>query len=258
MINLIGILIIYILSLFDLINFLSVKEYLIGLIYSNTRIVPHASNHTWFLTCLFLVEITFYLIRKYIKNDKNIFMILILCIFISYLNSLSPYKSVAPWHIQTAFMGLFFYLTGYLYCKYILNNKTTKKKLFIIGLTCGIAGIILSTLNSFTSMYSTIYGNLIIYVISAIMTIIGLICFTRLFLNRSYLFNKIGKYTIFYLGYQYYLILFYKKLFPWLTRGVIETFIFSIIITILSFALAFMCYKYFPFMIGKLEKKGSK
>lgn len=257
MINLIGIFILYILSLFDLVIFLSVPEYLIGLIYSNTRIVPHASNHTWFLTCMFLVEIAFYFIRKHIKDDKQIFVLSLFCVLVSYLNSITSYRSTAPWHLQTVFMGLFFYIMGYFYSKYIINrNELEKKKLFVTGLCLGIIGLILSTFNPFTSMYSNLYGNPIIYVVSALMTILGLICFVKIFLSKSYLFKKIGTYTVFYLGYQHYIITFYKKTFPCLTSSNICVLIFSIMTTILLFALSFICYKYFPFVIGKFKKKG--
>ena len=253
-INIVSILIIYIFSLFGLMNFKSLTEYFLGIIYSHTRIFTMPSNHTWFITSLFLIEIMFYFIQKYIKKDWQRVSISFILALISYINSVLPNKLYGPWHIEAAFMGIFFYSIGYVFIKkYEKFKKIFDKKIisFIYGGVLGIIGIIACYFNIHVSMYSGLYGNIIMFLVSSLASIFGLVLFTKIFLEKSRFFKTLGTYTLFILGYHIFLVTFIKRTFPILTTGNIEIFIFACIVTAIMFILSMFVYKKCPIFIGK-------
>ena len=257
-INFFGLLLKYIIAYFSIVESPSFIDNFLGLFYSNAEFLPMPVSHTWFLTSLFLVEVIFYLINKISKNDKELFIFSTICAIISYINSLSKSQIFGPWHIEAVFMGVSFYFLGYMFIKNIkiFNNllKNNRKILFT-GFTLGFLGLLVSLLNSRVSMSSNGYGSFILFYLSAILTNFALILFVKLILRKSFLFKRIGIYSLFYLGYHGILISTLEYYFPILIKSSLNIFILTIIASIIIFPLAMFTYKYCPILIGKPGKR---
>lgn len=253
-INLICLLIIYILSLFGIGELAPILEYIGGIFYSNTEVLIAPSGPTWFITNLILVEVLFYGLNKISKNDKDLFIMTTICGLIGYVNSLSPNKIHNVWHLETAFIGVVFYFIGYIFIKHKnkFDNFFKKKSyMFSTGFILGVIGLVSCLVNRRVSLHANLYGSITLFFISSLSTIFALICFVRLFLNKSYLFKNIGKYSLFYLGYHNILIMLYREFFPNIDKGNVRIFLLGCIVTLVMFPFAMLVYKKCPILIGK-------
>lgn len=253
-INLIGILILFIYSKFDIVSFKGIVEYLCGMVYSSDSVFSIPSSNTWFIPCLFLVDILFYLICKYSKGKVDILYLVCLCGIVSYANGISGYQVFGPWHIETALTGIVFYYLGYVFIsnqdkfeKLYKNNKI----MFIVGLILAIVGILFAASNRRITMNGNKYGAIISFYISSFSTIFGLVLFVKLFLKKSYVFRQIGKDSIFYLGYHFMFVRIVKSFFPELIITNLGVICVSICITCILFILSFIMKKYLPIVFGK-------
>lgn len=255
-INIIGLFITIILTKLEIIKYISIKEYIIGIFYSNEMVFEAPIGATWFLATLFLVQLLFYLISKISKDDKDLFKFTFLCAIIGYVNSLSSYKFHSPFHLETVFTAVFFYFLGYIFFKYIhLFTKLFSKKYLMCCLGILLLGISLLCIdvNSKISLHANIYGSIILFYISSLSLIFGLILFINTFLKKSYFFRKVGEYSIFFLIYHVFLISIYRHFFPIFLSNNFYFFLLAVIITILMFPLSFLVHKKIPILIGKTK-----
>lgn len=163
---------------------------LFGLIYAGQFEDLMAHNGIlWFLPCLFIAEIFFFLIA--FINNKRLQVILV--ILISYIGS--KIKIVLPWCLNIAMCALPFLYTGGVYREKI-QTKIEKQNWLILSLlvisyvtTCTIfPNRITMALNS--------YGNLAIFYFIAFIGIAMLVCFS-ITINYSFhhsLFRKVLSY----------------------------------------------------------------
>ncbi|NOW21736.1 acyltransferase family protein [Clostridium butyricum] len=107
----------------------SISSQFWGILISQGGSENHVYNIVmWFLPCLFVTEIIFYLIRKEITQSKLIYVILFIFSILGFI--LSKYLPIRlPWSIDTMFVGIVFYGIGYLlYNKLINYEKNSEKK----------------------------------------------------------------------------------------------------------------------------------
>ena len=67
----------------------------------------------WFITCLFILEIVFYFVSKYIKSDLGILLISVLSVLIGYVFYQTT-DMLLYWNADTCLMALPFYSVGYI------------------------------------------------------------------------------------------------------------------------------------------------
>lgn len=260
-INFIGIIIFGILFKVGVVEEFNLLESIIGVFYSHNKVFKAPIGQLWFVTALFLTQILFYFINKISKNDKDIFILCLICAIIGYVNSISTYQIYGPWHIEAVFTAVMFYFLGYIFTKNIkIYDKYTKNKLcnFILGFILFVVAVAVQYKNQAISMYVGNYGSIILFYISSLSSILGLIIFVNLFLKKSYIFKTIGKYSIFFLCYHYSLILIFKKYFDFFKSGNINLLLLSIIVTVILFPLSIITYNKLPIFHGKsqfLERK---
>ena len=120
-----------------------------GFIYGNLSIGMEPNRSLWFLPCLFVTSIVFFIVSKHIKNPLQITGILIVSAICNYY---SPMKGwLLPWGIDSAFAGIVFYGLGYLVKEFwgsIINQiKPYSPGIILTGLALLIVNITSSKLN---------------------------------------------------------------------------------------------------------------
>lgn len=233
-------------------------ENIIGAFYSQNEALRMPCGPSWFLTTLFLVEVGFYYLKRITKDDFQLTISVIICGLISYVNSISHYQVYSPWHLESAFTGIVFYHMGYMLSKnmYRLDNFMEHKfKAFFTGGLLGLIGAIITVYNRRVSLNSNDYGSIILFYISCICTILGLIIFVRLFMKKSVVFKNVGTRTMFYIGYHRLLLFVLAYYFPIALKGNRNIFLLALYIMVVMFPFAYVADKFFPLLCGKIKKK---
>ena len=169
----------------------------------------------WFLTCLFIVKIVFYVLKRLINN--KIFVLLI-C-FLIYLFSeliINPTPLANPrlfFNIDSAAYYIIYYAIGY----YSLNiikklfawdNKLKINISIILGLLSGGYTILLFFGKNIFSYFNTIkYLSFMTNLFSPLIVIVFILLLSRLITNFDYLCN-VGENTLYLCGSEYFIKLF--------------------------------------------------
>ena len=213
----------------------------------------------WFLPCLIITEIIFYLITKNIKNNKNIFIILFTNSIIGYLISIYlDFKF--PWGINIMFTSIVFYGVGYFFHKSNLENKITsvQERLFIVILL--FINVISAFINKSVDMNFLNLGNYFLYYISAISGLLFLYLISKKIQHVKWL-SFLGKNTLVIMCIHdpiKRVVIKIVSIFVNLPSEVIrDSTFYSIIclfiIMIISIPIIYIANRYTPFVLGKFE-----
>lgn len=131
-----------------------------------------ANSALWFLPCLFCTEIIFDFLKKITKNNRNLFICIVLISIIGCIYAEFNFVSL-PFELNTAFIAIGFYFCGYFWknkleelFKSIIKNKKIKSLIILVSLTIVF---ILSEVNQGIDMYSENYNNYLLAYICAIL-----------------------------------------------------------------------------------------
>lgn len=151
----------------------------------------------WFLICLFMVELCFYSVLKYISRSSIfLFFFSFLLAGIGYAYNRFGFIQPIPFSIDLIPLGLFFFISGFLFKKsgayFILTAKSTDFKLLIIGLS-SILIMLLCLENGAIDMYSNKLGK--VPFLFSITGLLGgiLVILVSSFLGGSVTLNYLGK-----------------------------------------------------------------
>lgn len=126
----------------------------------------------WFLPCMYVVEIIFYLIAKNNFLFKNIRKILIIFFVIALIES-SILEHFIPFTLDIALTGIVYFGIGFIMKEYIFKYvelvKSNNKTFILSSIICIIISVVCVTNNSgILYMYINQYGNYILSFIGAI------------------------------------------------------------------------------------------
>lgn len=149
-------------------NIYDFPKSLLGIIYSNRSIFP-ITGAIWFLQCLFVVEVAFWMISK-LPIIYQIFSVFVIFIF-GYIQGKSGLW--LPFTFDSALSALVFF-----YCGYLLQNvKHNVPKYKIQTLTLGIVFIVISLVTIFyngpVNPRICEFGNYSLYYLNAILATMG-------------------------------------------------------------------------------------
>lgn len=168
----------------------------------------------WFLPCLFLSEIILYFFIK-LKNRKKIFsyiyigLVFVLCLVLYFETSTVSVITLLP------FSCLFIIIGTQL--KKCINWIQNRKLWVLIGsavlfLLSFIINVKLSSLSfDFSSMTM---GIIPLYIVCCIFGSLVLFC-VSMFIEKSKIFNVIGKNSIYYYGFHYEILAVLKEVIPY-------------------------------------------
>ncbi len=180
-----------------------IQEALLLVAKGNVRNTFFASS-LWFLTCLFLMEIIF----KIIKLEKYNYIIFITCLVIHLVvaKALAP-QDLPRWYynLDSALFYMLFFAIGYIAYPHIVEflrlNTRRKKVIFVVTgvLTAAYSIMLFEKVDYINS----IFGNMILFPSFRALLLIWLnLVIARLLENIS-LLSKIGRETLYLCGNEY-------------------------------------------------------
>ncbi len=227
---------------------LSPIKNLIGVFYSQGgREYMDWGIPMWFLPFIFIVFIFFGFIEKLEGAKKQILFILLIIIGFM-LSAFLKYKYI--WSLDVAFVSVFFYGIGF-YCKnYIIRISN----IWFLGI--GVLHFIFFNFNIKIDMYRSIYGNIPLFLVNAVL---GIFFYIELFkrLPRINVLNFLGRNTIVILATQIRTLTFIKLILLVLfgtsvfVFNELEKFFISILQLIIISLIIKIINKYFPLLNGK-------
>lgn len=210
---------------------------LVHLISVNTYGLP-ICGALWFLTALFLADMLFFIIDRYIVYEP-LKALTIAAIALLGNSTKSLFPSTLPLALGPAFVGLGLYYIGYLFRK----NEENKFVLFLLNLPwfpnllLGAITVVLIFLNGYINMRTETYAIIPLFWVNAILSIIVGINFSK-FLYTYIQNNVVGKWlvsvgreSIVYVCLNQVVILIVKKAFR---MSNLPTHLASIMILILT------------------------
>lgn len=247
-----------------------VLKQLAGIFYSNGTIWMDFNYTIWFLTCMFIVQLMFFLIMKYIKNNFQLVGILVASSIVGYLGSVfMPVR--LPWSIDVAFTAIVFYGAGYLLrnnihkVKNILNidELSIKSCLIIITICCGI-NIYFGNLNGRIDMNNNYYNHYIYFYIASFAGIFGylMISYVVREVQWSKLLLYIGRNTLTIFALHPIAFLAMNLILKYVLnddliicrKSLSISFLYTTFAIMSLSPIIYLINNYFPYIIGK-EKK---
>ncbi|MFD2611106.1 acyltransferase family protein [Paenibacillus gansuensis] len=240
---------------------------LLGIVYSNgiDNWLVHGIT-LWFLTCLFVVEVAFYLIFRNL-SVKRVGFLLLVCSVIGYADSLySGFR--LPWSIDVAFTAIVFYGLGYIAKKLQWNPAAYGSAQALLILIAAAAGNIgFDMLNGSVPKVDMNKNQLGVYVyfyLSAICGIAAILVLSSLVARFGKMLTYLGRNTLVILAFH---IITFKLMKAVLTYGfqvsaeqMEKSLVWSIGFTIASLLMLvpvnYFFTKYMPVMIGRPKKIG--
>lgn len=236
---------------------LSVKENFIGILLGNeVKGLSQMSwrGQLWFIPALFLVENIYYYFCKF--NEKIRVVLVICCLVLNIIVSKVISFNI-PWSWLTVLVAINFYAFGHL-LRDIINKKQNMNSGYIYIFL--LINIISNYFNNSVEMYSNIYGNIFLFLLSAYSGIIFIILFIKSFIKKSEIFEYIGKNSLVVLVFHKRAITIIKVLFIVIFQIDIikENILYDLCCVICEIILCIpaiiILNKYFPFFIGKKIK----
>lgn len=186
------------------------KIYDINLVYQFWRY--------WFLQVLFVTEILFFILSKFINFKKilSTVVIIIICMICTIINiKFSFFPDESPFYLNVTPMALLFYSSGFA-LKPVLVNKNIGRRVSLFGklLTIILTSYLVTVValhNSSVTMYNNSYGNILLFLISSFCGI-AVVWLVSDLLRNSKALIWCGKNSIVIYVWQFSLTQFFKNI----------------------------------------------
>ncbi|TSB47219.1 acyltransferase family protein [Alkalicoccobacillus porphyridii] len=215
----------------------------------------------WFLTCLFVVEVLFYLYQR-LSKGRWLPILLIGCGFIGYLSSIIISSNVLPWSILVALTAIVFYGLGYA-TKHLWKSYSWRSVLIVGAALYAITFIAQGLNTERIDMRGNIYGEIWYFYIGATAGLIATILLAHKLARFHYLVY-LGQYSIVILLLHFpALNLMKASVYYGLNMEMAETTtlpwtLFYTVSTLLLMVPCIIFLKKYPFLLGKKKPKKSQ
>lgn len=203
----------------------------------------------WFLTCLFVIKLEFYFIKK--VKIKSLIIIICLCMYYISERVISPRPILQPhwiYNIDSSFYYIIFYAIGYVsFPKIQKLFQLENKRNHIIFYTAGIMSILYAAFLFFgkdflTKIPDVLYISLFIPIVRAVI-VIWMYFFVARCCNNIQVMVDIGKNTLYLCGTEYIIKNVMACIISTLCLGL--NFISPISVYIYTYILLLLANKYF-------------
>jgi acyltransferase len=211
----------------------------------------------WFLPCLLITEILFFISKKFFKQNYEFLALVIIFSIIGFLYHVYiPLRM--PWGIDIALTGIVFYSAGYLFRRkyedaFFRKSYVFFSVLFFIHITS-------SFINSRVDMYKLTYNNYFLFYLSAFSGILFYIYVFKM-IKPSKILQFYGKNSLIILGIHYLIISTLKYtlpiLFGYLNLQSNESIFFVadiFLALLLVIPTIVIINRYFPYVTGKSQR----
>jgi acyltransferase len=212
----------------------------------------------WFLPCLFITEIFFFISRKHFNQNYKFLALVIIFSLIGFLYSTYiPLRM--PWGIDIAFTGIVFYSAGYFFRNKYENIFFRESSIFVFSLF--LMHILLSFTNPRVDMYKLIYNDYFLFYVSAFS---GILFYIYIFktIRPSKILQFYGKNSLIVLGLHYLIISTLKYILPTLFNSLnlqINESMFFVVNVFLTLFLVIpviiIINRCFPYVTGKSQQR---
>ena len=228
---------------------------------------PGQNDDMWFVACLFVMELIFYLLVRFVKNDASRFVFCVLLLCGGWLWK-DKFGIPLPWHLVNACMMLLFVECGYLAKKYrayhrlkdLMDNKSGK----VLVAAVTVSYILLANLlnNYPVDIHLLNYGNtLSFYTLAVVGTCAIILLCVLLEKVRSSIFCRsiefIGGNSLAYYGMQSKMITIVVVIglhFGFRPSNFIVPPAYTLVVLIILAPLSYFINRFMPFMLGKTYK----
>lgn len=243
-----------------------------GILWNNATKSPYAGVQ-WFLTCLFLTELIFYLINRFLPLwQLKLAAITALSVLGYFYLELTDFRLV--WALDCAFTALSFYAIGYAVKS--LDGKMPERlrryrvaiEILAFAVLLPVA-IITTKKNGYVNMRTLEYGKYFLFYFSAC-SIVALICIACAWISRIGALKRFFLYRgITYIGRNTLIVLLMNQLYIqcfrfWLEEHVLRLtgidaywlyLLLAIAVCVLMVPTAYLFNKYLPLAVGRKIKK---
>lgn len=168
----------------------------------------------WFLLCLFISSVLFWLITKYCEKYTG--AICVSLAIVGYLwCSIVDYRIF--WNLPTALIAILFIYLGYAIKKYyiidkILNNKIALVTIIVSCLAIGIPSAMLNV--DGIGMIQNRYGNIALFLIASIsLSLVAILCCKNIKVLQNKFFVWLGRNTMLVIGYNFFMLALTTELY---------------------------------------------
>lgn len=217
----------------------------------------------WFIACLFVTEIFFYILLSKLKDNKRRIVIFLMAFSaVGYFYS-SKISYALPWSCDVALTAVVFYGSGYM-IKNNIKNKWIYNHIIKIWLVLFLLNFAFGMVNDRIDMYSNKYNNYIFFYAAAFSGIGQFLILARLIKTLNF-FLYIGKNSIIFLAlHQQVIFPIFKKTINSITPLSIyltqHSMIYGLVITVSTVIICYPIIKlinnYLYFALGKREPIG--
>lgn len=229
---------------------------------------PGQNDDMWFVACLFVMELIFYLLVRFVKNDTSRFGFCVLLLCGGWLWK-DKVGIPLPWHLVNACMMLVFIECGYLAKKYHAYQRLRDSMNSIVGkiLVIGVIGsyiLFAHFLNNYPiDIHLLKYGNtLSFYILAAVGTYAIILLCVLLERIRTSMFCRsigfIGSNSLSYYGMQSKMITIVVLIglhFGFRPTNFIVPPAYTLVVLIILAPLSYLINRFMPFMLGRAYKK---
>ena len=214
----------------------------------------------WFLLCLFIVEVIYYILFKRLSQDQRLALTAGFAL-LGYINyKFIPF--ILPFSLGTAFVGMIFYSVGYEVSKHIENCHVSSVWKVILLLASTALVTYFSVFNERVYLYCNHYGNYLVFLLAAFCGIIMMYLFTSLlakWLGQQHIIEYISKNTLTICGFHLMIYTLLKGVAVYIIGLQLDTFNGTILpnIILAAVGMAICCAiasfleRYCPIVLGK-------
>lgn len=208
----------------------------------------------WFLPCLFLSFLLFGFITS-IKNRLIQYLILIFFIGFGFVYP-HYFEFKLPWSFDVACVSLIFYKTGNFLKNRLVALNSNKVGFWVIGIL--FLCTFLALLNSKVDMYRSMYGNMVLFIITGLSgTLFIILISKKIKFHNSLIF--LGRHTIPLLALQLRALTVVKLVLICIGIQVISfnepiKFLLTFVQVLIILPVIFLVNRYLPILNGKIKK----
>jgi len=232
---------------------------LLGIFYGVSFWLPPSNIALWFLPCLIITEILFFLLIRLPSRKSFIaalFLLSVVGYVVLYFITKTPYR--LPWNADLALIAIVFYGIGYLSKSYIFNDTFIKWHRWLVVIASLMGYITFTFINSPVSFFAGALGNYFYFFLAALSGILFWTHIARMI--KTYpLITAIGQNTLVIFALH---LLFFQFLTPFftfvlkipksfITESDIGIIIYTIVAMIMLLKISQLINKYTPWLLGK-------
>lgn len=237
----------------------SLLTVLAGIFYSNAKVIRAPLNATWFIVTLFLAEIIYFIIHRYFKEDRFIFIMSFGLFLLGIISPMGKDIIKAPMHLGVAFVAQFYYACGYLLRKNFAYVMRFFEKRKIIKILCLLGiGLFFAKINKQVDFSNENYRDVVDMLASSFSFSLAIICIIKNVHLHSNWMSFIGKNTLIILALHIPILRIYQAVFPVFLSSVPYAILASIVVFITTIPCIWFIRRYLNFCIVMPKKMQEK